>query len=97
MLEGVNGVDSQVQSWHFMDDDLSNGVQDSMNSSDCISEAFVNQQKAISVPARGNVNRSHLQELQNSNHAKLSSLDLESDDDLHYRRIISAILGSSPQ
>ncbi|XP_062156746.1 transcription factor EGL1 isoform X2 [Alnus glutinosa] len=97
MLEGVNGVASQVQSWHFMDDDLSNGVQDSMNSSDCISEAFVNQQKAISVPARGNVNRSHLQELQNSNHAKLSSLDLESDDDLHYRRIISAILGSSPQ
>lgn len=95
MLEGVNGGASQVQSWHFMDDDFSNGVQDSMNSSDCISEAFVNQQKAISVPERVNVDRIRLQELQNSNHAKLSSLDLEADDDLHYRRILSAILGSS--
>lgn len=97
MLEGMNGGASQVQSWHLMDDDFSNGVQDSMHSSDCISEAFVNQEKAISTPKQENVNHSHLQELQNSNHTKLSSLDLGADDDLHYKRIISAILGSSAQ
>ncbi|KAL5572850.1 hypothetical protein UlMin_022447 [Ulmus minor] len=32
-----------LQSWHFMDD----GVQDSMHSSDCISQAFVNQEKGL--------------------------------------------------
>ncbi|KAL4621939.1 hypothetical protein ACB092_06G263200 [Castanea dentata] len=97
MLEGMNGGASQVQSWHLMDDDFSNGVQDSMHSSDCISEAFVNQEKAISTPKQENVNHGHLQELQKSNHTKLSSLDLGADDDLHYKRIISAILGSSAQ
>uniref|UniRef100_A0A2N9FJ76 BHLH domain-containing protein n=1 Tax=Fagus sylvatica TaxID=28930 RepID=A0A2N9FJ76_FAGSY len=97
MPEGINGGASQVQSWHLMDDDFSNGVQDSMNSSDCISEAFVNQEKTISTPKQENVTPSHLQELQNSNYTKLGSLDLGADDDLHYKRILSAILGSSPQ
>lgn len=96
MLDGINGGASQVQSWHVLDDDFSNGVPDSMNSSDCISEAFVNQEKAVSTLKREDVNQ-HLKELQNSNHTKLGSLDLGADDDLHYRRILSAIVGSSPR
>lgn len=97
MLEGVQGGASQVQSWHFMDDDFSNGVQYSLNSSDCISEAFVNQEKATSVPRGGNVNSIHLQDLQNSNHTKLGSLDLDADDDLYYKRTLSAVLRNSPR
>lgn len=96
MLEAVNGGASQVQSWHFMDDDFSNGFQDSMNSSDCISEAFVNQGKAHSSTRPGNKNHNHLKELQNFNDTKFSSLDLgPADDHLHYKRTLSAILGSS--
>lgn len=97
MLEGTNGGASQVQSWHFMDDDFCNGVQDSINSSDCISEAFVNQEKSLSSPRRENLDHMNLKELQNSNHTKLNSLDLGTDDDLHYKRIISTILGGSSQ
>lgn len=94
MLEAVNGGASQVQSWHFMDDDFSNGFQDSMNSSDCISEAFVG--KAHSSTISENKNHSHSKELQNFNDTKFSSLGLgPADDHLHYKQTLSAILGSS--
>ncbi|GAV81073.1 bHLH-MYC_N domain-containing protein [Cephalotus follicularis] len=95
MIEGVNAAASQVQSWHFMDDDLSNGVQDSLNSSDCISEAFGNQEKVISFPKHENACHLQLKELKEGNRAKLGSLDLDADNDLHYRRTLSSILRSS--
>ncbi|KAH7522603.1 hypothetical protein FEM48_Zijuj07G0156100 [Ziziphus jujuba var. spinosa] len=98
MLEGTNGGGaSQVQSWHFMDDDFYTGVQDSMNSSDCISEAFVNQDKAFSSPKHENLEQMHLKELQNSNHTRLNSLDLGTDEDLHYKRTLATILGGPSQ
>ncbi|XP_048422217.1 transcription factor EGL1-like [Pyrus x bretschneideri] len=93
MLEGTNAA-SQVQSWHFMDEDFS--VQDSMNSSDCISEAFVNQGKAHSSAKCENANHVNVKELQNFNDTKLSSLDLGSvDEHVHYKRTLSALLASS--
>lgn len=93
MVEAVNGGGaSQVQSWHFFEDDFSNGFQCSMNSSDCISEAVVN-------PENKNPENSkslHLKELQECNHSKLSSLDLGPDDDVsHYKRTISTIMRNS--
>ncbi|MBA0617347.1 hypothetical protein Godav_026804 [Gossypium davidsonii] len=78
MLEDVNGVASQVQSWHFVDDDFS-----------------IQEKAAISSPKRGSVSHSHLKEFQQGNHTILSSLDLEVDDDLHYKRTVSAILSTS--
>ncbi|XP_012489943.2 transcription factor GLABRA 3 [Gossypium raimondii] len=78
MLEDVNGVASQVQSWHFMDEDFS-----------------IQEKAAISSPKRGSVSHSHLKEFQQGNHTILSSLDLEVDDDLHYKRTVSAILSTS--
>ncbi|XP_022757344.1 transcription factor EGL1-like [Durio zibethinus] len=78
MLEDVNGVASQVQSWHFMDEDFG-----------------ILEKDAISSPQRGSVSHSHFKELQDGNHTKLSSLDLEVGDDLHYKRTLSAILGTS--
>nr|QLI42589.1 GL3a [Camellia sinensis] len=98
LLEGINGGSaSQVQSWHFMDDDFSNCVQGSVNSSDCISQVFVNQEKGISIshPNGENMNNSHLKELQERNDTKLSSLDLGTDDELHYKRTLSAVLKNS--
>lgn len=95
MLEGINGGASQVQSWHFVDDDFSNGVQGSMDSSDCISQAFVNQERIHSSPKGENVNNVRLKDLQECNDTKFSSLDLGADDDLHYRRTISTVLRKS--
>ncbi|KAK6918383.1 Transcription factor MYC/MYB N-terminal [Dillenia turbinata] len=95
MLEGINGGASQVQSWHFMDDDFSNCVQGSINSSDCISQAFANQEKPISSPKGENANNTHLKELQECNDTKLSSLDIGVDDDSHYKRLVSTVLRSS--
>ncbi|XP_057499892.1 transcription factor EGL1-like [Actinidia eriantha] len=86
----VNGGASQVQSWHFMDDDFSNCVQDSINSSDCISQAVVNQEKPIFSPPKGD--NTSLKEPKECNNAKFSSLDLGHDDDLHYKRTLSAVL-----
>ncbi|KAK8565809.1 hypothetical protein V6N12_059360 [Hibiscus sabdariffa] len=78
MLQGMNGVASQVQSWHFMDDDFD-----------------IREKAAISSPKRGSVSHSRFKELHEGNHTILSSLDLEVDDDLHYKRTVSAILRSS--
>ncbi|KAG5251559.1 hypothetical protein OIU76_007770 [Salix suchowensis] len=97
MLEGLNGGVSQVQSWHFMDDELSDDARDSMNSSECISEAVVKQGQAVLSSKGKNVTHLHLQALQEENHTKLSSFDLGADDDLHYRRTICVILKSSSQ
>ncbi|KAK4769796.1 hypothetical protein SAY87_030328 [Trapa incisa] len=93
MVEAVNGGGaSQVQSWHFFEDDFSNGFQCSMNSSDCISEAVVH-------PVSRNPNTSQslqLKELQECNHSKLSSLDLGPEDDVtHYKRTVSIIIRNS--
>ncbi|XP_034926341.1 transcription factor EGL1 isoform X2 [Populus alba] len=97
MHEGLNGGVSQVQSWHFMDDEFSDDVLDSMNSSECISEAVVKQGKAVLSSKEKNVTRLQSQVFQEGNHTKLSSFDLGGDDDLHYRRIMCVILKSSSQ
>nr|QTO65822.1 GLABRA3-like protein [Aristolochia lindneri] len=84
MADGVNGF-SQVQSWKYMDDDFSN-----INSSDCISQSFVAVEKAASCEKSNAL----LQELQECNHAKLSLLDLETNDS-HYSRTLATILRKS--
>nr|DAD18927.1 TPA_asm: hypothetical protein HUJ06_020390 [Nelumbo nucifera] len=94
MLDGMNGGTSQVQSWQVMDDEFSNCVHGSMNSSDCISQIFVNPQKVVSSPKGERINNLQLQDLQECNHTKLGSLDL-GNDDLHYSRALSAIFKNS--
>ncbi|PSS04352.1 Transcription factor GLABRA like [Actinidia chinensis var. chinensis] len=85
-----NGGASQVQSWHFMDDDFSNCVQDSMNSSDCIYQTVLNQETYGFSPPKG-ANMS-LKEFKECNNTKFSSLDLGHNDVLHYKRTLSAVL-----
>ncbi|KAF8413165.1 hypothetical protein HHK36_001141 [Tetracentron sinense] len=94
MLEGINGKASQVQCWQFMDEEFSNCVHGSMNSSDCISQTFVNPEKDLSSPCGEKVNNLHQQDLQECHHSKLSSLDLGTDG-LHYSRILSSIFKNS--
>ncbi|XP_077241861.1 transcription factor GLABRA 3-like [Tasmannia lanceolata] len=93
MLEGLNGH-SQVQSLQFMDDEFSNCLHGSINSSDCISQSFANPEKALSSPKGEKINNQFLKELQDCNHTKFSSLDLK-DDDSHYSKTLSAIFRNS--
>lgn len=100
MPASLNCGTSQVQSWHLVDDDFSNGVQDSMNSSKSISDALINQEKTLPSSRHENRNKVHLKELQKFNDTKLNSLDdLGADEDLHYKRTLFAILllGGSSQ
>lgn len=79
MLEDVSGVASQVQSWHFMDDDFS--IQE--------------KAAAVSSPKQGSVSHSHFKGLQEGNRTTtLSFLEPEAGDDLHYKKTLSAILGT---
>jgi hypothetical protein len=97
MLEDLKEGASQVQSWHSMDDEFSDDVRDSMNSSDCISEVFVKQGKVVPSSKGKDISHLQLKVLQEGNHTKLSSLDPGADDDLHYRRTAFVILKSSSQ
>ncbi|PPD90272.1 hypothetical protein GOBAR_DD12775 [Gossypium barbadense] len=85
---------------HQMDDSFMledvNGVASQVQSWHFMDDDFSIQEKAaISSPKRGSVSHSHLKEFQQGNHTILSSLDLEVDDDLHYKRTVSAILSTS--
>ncbi|KAJ4954330.1 hypothetical protein NE237_011113 [Protea cynaroides] len=93
MLEGINGGASQVQTWQFLDDEFSNRMLGSMNSSDSTSLTLENPQIVVSSPKGEKINNI-LQELQECNDTKLSSLVLRTDD-LHYLRSLSAIFKKS--
>ncbi|XP_015870213.3 transcription factor EGL1 [Ziziphus jujuba] len=97
IIEGINGGASQVQSWQFMDDDeFSNCIPHSMDSSDCISQTLLNPEKPASGPKSEMVGDHQLQDLQDCNHTRLSALDLHSND-VHYQGVLSALLKSSHQ
>uniref|UniRef100_A0A7N0VAP0 Transcription factor MYC/MYB N-terminal domain-containing protein n=1 Tax=Kalanchoe fedtschenkoi TaxID=63787 RepID=A0A7N0VAP0_KALFE len=93
MMEDINGGASQVQSWHFIDEeDFSTGIPGSINSSDCISQVVENHK--YFCHSNKVENRSCFKELQECNDTKMSSLDI-TDEDLHYKRIVSTVLRRS--
>nr|AAS86286.1 myc-like anthocyanin regulatory protein [Cornus cf. canadensis Xiang and Fan 26-1] len=85
MVEGLSGGASQVQSWQFMDDEISNCVQNSTNSSESISRTSENPEKDCC-----------LTDLPECNLTKLTSLDLPNDD-IHYHSVVSSLLKNSRQ
>ncbi|KAK6251311.1 hypothetical protein QUC31_008928 [Theobroma cacao] len=96
MVEGINGGASQVQSWQFMEEEFSNCVHHSLNSSDCISQTFVDHGNVVPLCKGENDNDNGLQDVQECNQTKLTSLDIRSDD-LHYQTVLSALLKTSHQ
>ncbi|CAH2080171.1 unnamed protein product [Thlaspi arvense] len=97
MAEGINGGASQVQSWQFMDEELSNCVHQSLNSSDCVSQTFVKAAAGrVSCNARkGRAQRlGHIQERQRN--VKMLSFDPRNDD-VHYQSVISTIFKTNHQ
>ncbi|KAL1188915.1 Transcription factor GLABRA 3 [Cardamine amara subsp. amara] len=93
MTERINGGASQVQSWQLMDEELSNCVHQSLNSSDCVSQTFAER---VSCGARkGRVQRlGQIQEQQRN--VKMFSSDPRNDD-VHYQSVISTIFKTNHQ
>ncbi|KAM2227647.1 hypothetical protein ACFXTI_014433 [Malus domestica] len=95
IAEGMNRGASQVQSWQFMDDEISNFVHHSMDSSDCISQTLVYPEKVLFGPKTEKVN-DHPHELKECNNTKMTSSDPQGND-LQYQSVLSALLKSSHQ
>ncbi|KAL2543663.1 Transcription factor GLABRA 3 [Forsythia ovata] len=49
VFEGIDGEVSQLQSWQFMGDEISNCVNNSMNSSDSVSQTNGNPEKIVPI------------------------------------------------
>ncbi|KAF6175116.1 hypothetical protein GIB67_022797 [Kingdonia uniflora] len=96
MMDKLNGGASQVQSWEFMDNEFTNCVHDSVNSSDCISQTFFTPENTISFPKREIFDNLPLKDLKDMHHIKLTSLDLDPQE-LHYTRTLSAIFKNTDQ
>ncbi|XP_021905999.1 transcription factor EGL1-like [Carica papaya] len=94
MIERINGGASQVQSWHLIEEEFSNCVHHSLNSSDCISQTFVEPAKVVCVSGSEKEISHCLQDIQEYNHTKLTSLALRGDD-LHYQGVLAALLKTS--
>ncbi|ESQ29020.1 hypothetical protein EUTSA_v10023356mg [Eutrema salsugineum] len=84
------GGASQVQSWQFVGEELSNCVHQSLNSSDCVSQTFVGTTRRVACdPRKSKVQRlGQIQE--QSNHVNM-------DDDVHYQSVISTIFKTTHQ
>ncbi|KAJ4839828.1 hypothetical protein Tsubulata_010046 [Turnera subulata] len=96
MPEGLSREASQVQSWDFMDDEFSNGGQDSLNSSEYISEVFVDQEKDLSSPVCKNMSHFRMNEVQNGSHKKFSTLNYTGCQSSFTIWKKGAIVGSRP-
>ncbi|KAH1106220.1 hypothetical protein J1N35_009988 [Gossypium stocksii] len=92
LVEGINGGASQVQSWQFMDEEFSNCVHHSLNSSDCISQTIADHRKVVPL-CRGE-NDNGLQDVEECNQTKLTSFDRQNDD-WHFHDVLSALFKSS--
>ncbi|KAL5174265.1 Transcription factor GLABRA 3 [Glycine soja] len=96
MIESITNGTSQVQNWQVIDDELSNCVHNSMNSSDCISQTFACPENIASAPKSNNPSDPCARNFQKCNNPKMTLVDPRSDD-LHYQRVLSTLIKSSDQ
>nr|ABE67978.1 myc-like anthocyanin regulatory protein [Caragana jubata] len=94
-LEKINCGTSQLQSWQVLEDDLSNCVHNSMNSSDCISQTIASTENIAS--ATKGATFPPLRRRQSN--AKLPKMTLVEplSDDTHYQKVLSTVLKSADQ
>ncbi|CAN4127363.1 unnamed protein product [Withania somnifera] len=92
----VIGETSQAQSWKFMDDNMSNGANNSLNSSDCISQNNANCEKLSPLSSGEKETKSCPLDRQEHDQKKLQLLDHQGDD-AQYQAVLSTLLKSSDQ
>lgn len=93
-LEKINCGTSQLQSWQVMEDDLSNCVHNSMNSSDCISQTFASPENIASATKNGHISDPYAGDNQIRNNQKMTLVEPLSDD-FHYQKVLSTLLESA--
>lgn len=96
MVVDVIGETSQAQSWKFMDDNMSNGANNSLNSSDCISQNNANCEKLSPLSSGEKETKPCPLDRQEHDQKKLHLLDLQGDD-AQYQAVLSTLLKSSDQ
>lgn len=84
------GGASQVQSWQFVGEELSNCVQQPLNSSDCVSQTLVGATGRVSCDPRKSMVQRLGQIQEQSNRVNM-------DDDVHYQGVISTIFKTTHQ
>lgn len=84
------GGASQVQSWQFLGEELSNCVHQSLNSSDCVSQTFVGTTGRVACDTR----KTRVQRL---GQIQEQSSRVNMDDDVHYQSVISTIFKTTHQ
>nr|AAC39455.1 bHLH transcription factor JAF13 [Petunia x hybrida] len=96
MVVGVIGETSQAQSWKFTDDNMSNGVHNSLNSSDCTSQNYANCEKLSPLSSGEKETKPAPLDHQEHNQRKLHLLDHQGDE-TQYQSVLSTLLKSSDQ
>ncbi|XP_073130125.1 transcription factor GLABRA 3-like [Henckelia pumila] len=95
LAEGVDGEASQMQNWPFVDEAISNGLNNSANSSDCISQTYENPELVAPLTdgykETGNQGLNTLETQQQKPKAGPQS------DDIHYQSVLTNLLKSSHQ
>ncbi|KAK6158245.1 hypothetical protein DH2020_005559 [Rehmannia glutinosa] len=91
LVEGIDGEASQIQSWPFMDDAISNCLNNSANSSDCISQTHGDPETIVPLSDNKKETNSCMQETQECNNSGLQG------NDIHYQSVLSNLLKSSHQ
>ncbi|KAL0324279.1 UNVERIFIED_CONTAM: Transcription factor GLABRA 3 [Sesamum calycinum] len=89
----VEVVDGE-QSWPFMDDAISNCLNNSMNSSDCVSQTCEDPETPLPLSDGKKEMNSCMRETQECNQNNTSSLQ---GNDVHYQTVLSNLLKSSHQ
>ncbi|CAI9753021.1 unnamed protein product [Fraxinus pennsylvanica] len=94
MVEDIDGEGCQMQSWQFIDDEISNCVNNSTNSSSCTSQTYDNPEDIVLVSNGKKETHNEIHEAQKTNQQKLNSSDSRCDD-IHYQSVLSNLLKSS--
>ncbi|KZV31538.1 Basic helix-loop-helix DNA-binding superfamily protein isoform 1 [Dorcoceras hygrometricum] len=94
LAEGVDGEASQIQNW-FVDEAISNGLNNSTNSSDCISQTYENPEIVIPLvdgyKVTSNLEHNNLESCQQKPKSGPQT------DDIHYQSVLTNLLKSSHQ
>ncbi|KAM3321738.1 transcription factor EGL1 [Capsicum chacoense] len=96
MVVDVIGETTQAQSWKFMDDNMSNGANDSLNSSDCISQNNANCEKLSPLSSGEKETKPCPLDRQEHDQKKLHPSDHQGDD-AQYQAVLSTLLKTSDQ
>lgn len=93
-LVGVDGEASQMQNWPVMDDAVSNCLNNSVSSSDCISQTHGEPETMVPLSDGKKETKRHMRDNQECNQQKAS---YNQGNDVHYHGVLSNLLKSSHQ